>query len=159
MVFGSEVEGLSVLTHTHTPPLLTSLTHAIPLSPRVAKCSSIAICVLAIAAHLHAGNCCCYSRTSIFASSQLLLFTHEPRKRCSFLMGFDCFSHAQEFLGLTHMIFFCGLVDGAAVSLPHELNYGFGVDCYSCPGRNSVNSFCRKVCVSLPVASLSQMDY
>ena len=30
--FGSGVEGLSVFTHTHTPPLLTSLTQAIPLS-------------------------------------------------------------------------------------------------------------------------------
>ena len=155
MVLGSGVAGLSVLTHMHTPPLLTSLTHAIPLSPRVAKCSGIAIRVLAIAAHPRAGNCCCYSRTSNFASSQLLLFTHEPRKSCPFLTGSDCFSHAQEFLGLTHVIFFCRLVDGAAVSLPHELNYGFGVDCYSCPGRNSVNLFYRMVCVSLPVASLS----
>ena len=119
---------------------------------------ALQICVLAIVAHLHAGDCCCYSCTSNFASSQLLLFTHEPRKSCSFLTGSDCFSHAQEFLGFTHVIFFCGLVDGAAVSLPHELNYGFGVDCYSCPSQNSVNSFCRKVCVSLPVASLSRMD-
>ena len=32
--FGSGMAELSVHTHTHTPPLLTSLTQAIPLSPR-----------------------------------------------------------------------------------------------------------------------------
>ena len=34
MALGSGVAGLSVLTHTHTPPLWTSLTQAIPLYPR-----------------------------------------------------------------------------------------------------------------------------
>ena len=69
--------------------------------------------------------------------------------------GVRLFLSRTGILGFTHVIFFCGLVDGAAVSLPHELNYGFGVDCYSCPGRNSVNFFYRMVCVSLPVALLS----
>ena len=109
------------------------------LSTSLLNTHALQIHGLAIVAHLHTGNCCCYSRTSNFASSQLLLFTHEPRKSCSFLTGSDCFSHTQEFLGLTHVIFFCGLVDGAAVSFPHELNYGFGIDCYSCQGRNSVD--------------------
>ena len=57
-----------------------------------------------VAAHLHAGNCCCYSRTANFASFQLLLFTHEPRKSRSFLTGSDYFSHAQEILGFPTIV-------------------------------------------------------
>ena len=39
MVFGSGVVGLSVLTHMHTPPLLTSLTQEIPLPPMILSVS------------------------------------------------------------------------------------------------------------------------
>ena len=45
-----------------------------------------------------------YSRTANFASFQLLLFTHEPRKSCSFLTGSDCFSHAREILGFPTIV-------------------------------------------------------
>ena len=76
MIFGSGVAGPSVLPSMHSPSTFDftiegkkrpSIPHAdILLHPTpVLNTHVLQTRVLAIVAHLHAGNCCCYSRTSI----------------------------------------------------------------------------------------------
>ena len=82
--FGSGVAGLSVLTHTHTPPWLTSLwlgkmtaiIHAgiFPLSPRLCKnAHALAIHVPSIVVHSHAEG---FLPVFRLHAQNLLGFTH-----------------------------------------------------------------------------------
>ena len=103
MIFGSGVAGLSVLTHTHTPPARSS--HAL---------------------FTHAGN-------TILLSMTLQLLTHiqfcilsiscSPSRR----NGIRVPPHAQEFPGFTPMVFFSGFLNSVAVPFTHGLIRGFSI--------------------------------
>ena len=108
--------GLSVLTHTHTPPARSS--HAL---------------------FTHAGN-------TILLSTTLLLLTHiqfcilsiscSPSRR----NGIRVPPHAQEFPGFTPVVFFCGFVNSVAVSFTHGLIRGFYIVVDSHTGHETINS-------------------
>ena len=70
---------------------------------------ALQIRVLAIVAHLHAGNCCCYSRTPNFASS--LCSVHFPPLPVHY-----SFPRTGIFLVFTHVVFLHGFVNDVAES-------------------------------------------
>ena len=135
--FGSGVAGLSVHTHTHTPPLLTSLTQAIPLSQRfclfllthrllevlvscrhflgsktVLKAHALQFRVLPVAVHLHTLPICL-----------LIVFTH------------------RNYPGFCPRGFLLWICEWCGRNLSSRVELWALHCCSSCTGQKTVNSF------------------
>ena len=156
MVFGSVVAGLSVLTHTHTPPQLTSLMEEICPTQRVAKHPPTAIsrppgsCSPSCTSHLVTN----FFHAQEFSWVLPMKFSPanlRPLHCCAFShRGIpSCFGlHAQDFAGFTHAaVFLCGLVNSVAVSCTHGTILGSALLLTLTHRLGDCNFFPNSVCI------------